>query len=175
MTSLVKTMESIVGEIVVKMKVLAAFFATLSLAMAFQVSPSIRPATTLQMGFLDNMFQGAKKDEEAPAPVAQTKKKSKKSDAWIGSMFKEPMHGHGSAEDKLDEMYQDQKKMIAERRALFGRDGMRNKYKDTSSHHIDDIPLHQHDPAKLNQREDDAMYVDDNESGFSFPWGKFKP
>ena len=151
------------------MKILATFIASMSLAMAFQVAPNTRPATTLQMGFLDNMFQSPKK-AEAPAPVAEKKKKSKKNDAWIHSMFKEPIHGHGSAENDLEEMYQAQQRMLAERRQMFGREGMRAKYKDYKADHLRDIPLHKHDPASLNKKEDDAMYVDENDSGFSFPW-----
>lgn len=152
------------------MKIFAIFLATASLTMAFQVAPVTRPATSLQMGFLDNMFQSPKKAEE-PAPAVAPKKK--KSDAWIANMFKEPMHGHGTAENELDEIYQAQKQMIQERRRLFGREGMKAKYKNHKISHLDEITLHQHDPAALNKAEDDAMYIDEDDSGFSFP--SFKP
>ena len=155
------------------MKIFAVFIASMSLAMAFQATPNPRPAIALQMGLLDDMFQSPTKAE---APVAQKKKKSKKSDDWIYNFFKAPMHGHGSAENDLEDMYQAQQEMLEERRQLFGRDGMRAKYKDHTVGHLDEIPLHEHDPALLNQKEDDAMYVDENDNGFSFPWSsKFKP
>ena len=164
------------------MRILFAFVASMGLAAAFQVAPvTTRPITSLQMGLFDNMFQKPEPVKKVAQPTAtsEPKKRKKKSDDWISNVFKEAFHGHGSAENELDEMYEAQQKMLQERRKLFGSDGhdrMHAKYQDVGVDHLRDIPLHEHDPATLNQMEDDAMYVDDNDKGFSFPWSnKFKP
>lgn len=169
------------------MKIFVLFLASSSLAMAFQqvilpATTTSRVTSTLKMGFLDNMFPNKNKQDEeaAPAPVAQKSQKRSKTAAsnsrWIENMFKSAFHGHGSAEDELDDMYLTQQKMLEERRELFGDSGhgMKDKYRDTKVDHLRDIPTHEHDPAMLNQKEDDAMYFDDNDKntgggGFNFP------
>jgi hypothetical protein len=161
------------------MKIVALFLASLGLAVAFTVAPpQSRSVTSLQMGLLDGLFpQPAKKP--AAATSSSTKKKRKSSDKWIENMFKEPLHGHGSAEKDLEDMYEAQQNLLQERRQLFGKSGaMRNKYQDPNVDHLRDIQVHRHDPAMLNKKEDDAMYFgDDDVQGFSFnPFkGKFKP
>jgi hypothetical protein len=91
-------------------------------------------------------------------------------------MIAEPLHGHGSGENDKEEMYEEQQKMLYNRREYYGnKDMLKKKYKQTGVDHLKDIKAISHDPADLNTKEDDAMYVDDD-AGFQFPWSnKLKP
>jgi len=132
--------------------------------------------TALSMGLFDGMFAPKpiqqEEEPEPPAPVATKKRRNdaKLNRKWISSMFNNPFHGHGSAENELEDMYEAQQKMLEERQQLFGNwEANRKKYKDFTVDHLRDIRTHEHDPAQLNKKEDDAMYVDENDPGFSFP------
>jgi len=112
-------------------------------------------------------------------------KKQNTSAGFLQDFFSHPFHAQGSSHDEseLDAMYEAQQQVLYERREYFGnKDKLRQKY---SRHvdHLKDIPLHQHDPKRLNEKEDDAMYVDENynEKQFEIPFlknfnhGKLKP
>jgi hypothetical protein len=164
------------------MKFVALLSASLGLAAAFMTAPpQSRSVTSLQMGLLDGLFPLPAKKPAAATSSSSTEKETKKksSDKWIENMFKAPLHGHGSAEKDLEDMYAAQQNLLKERRQLFGESGaMRNKYQDPKVDHLRDIQVHRHDPAMLNKKEDDAMYFGDNDvQGFSFnPFkGKLKP
>lgn len=171
--------------IVTTMKIFLAFVALLNLALGFQqVVTKPRSALALQMGMFDDLFKPAKnlvvKEEEASqfSVHAAKKRGSNKTGTaeWLGNFFSHPIHGHGSDELSLEDMYETQQNVLAERRKLFG-DGhtaMKNKYRNPSVDHLRDIATHDYDPATLNQKEDEAMYVDENDTGFSFPWNKNK-
>lgn len=140
------------------------------LTSAFSVLPgTVTPKTAdtaLRMGLLDNLFQPKKKTDP---PVATQKKKS--NNKWIEHFFGAAMHGHGSEEGHLDELYEAQQQLLHDRQQTYGSDGhkmMRDKY----HHDLKDIPTIDHDPAVLNEKEDDAMYFDETGPAFSFPWQK---
>lgn len=164
------------------MKIVLAFVASLNLAVAFQAVPTSRPVLTLQMGMLDDMFgKPSKKQVEDVQPVAQKTRRFKKTGTalWLDKFFSHPMHGHGTDEHSLDDMYDAQQQVLQERRKLFGNghDAMQKKYSNPSVDHLRDIPTHEHNPAMLNKAEDDAMYIDEGDTGFSFPsfGAKFRP
>ncbi|CAB9523685.1 expressed unknown protein [Seminavis robusta] len=153
------------------MKLIGMLLVSLGMAMAFQPQVT-RPAVTssLQMGLFDGMFKPKAKKEILPST------RKVKSDRWIENMFKEPLHGHGTAEKELDDMYAAQQKMLEERRKLFGSaSALRAKYSNPAIDHLRDIPTHSHDPAMLNKKEDDAMYVDDDEAGDDSAGFNFNP
>lgn len=174
----------------VTMKIFLALVASLNLVVAFQgVAPTSRAASHLQMGMLDDLFkpkpvQAKKtaKQEAYEAQAATTKKRRFKKEGaalWLDKFFSHPVHGHGSDEHSLDDMYVAQQKVLQERQKLFGdgHSAMKNKYSKPGVDHLRDIQTHEHDPAMLNRQEDEAMYIDDNDTGFSFPFGgsKFSP
>ena len=104
--------------------------------------------------------------------VKQAKKKA--SSSWLDSFLDfKPFHGHGSGEHQEQAMYAEQQSVLKERRKM----ELKKKYKNPQVDHLKDIPVHQHDPAMLNKMEDDAMYVDENDKGFQFPFfnPKLKP
>ena len=180
------------------MKLVLAFIASLNLAVGFQgvvppMTTTSRTAGTsshLQMGLLDDLFKPkpvpAKKTakQEAYEAQASTKRRRFKKEGaalWLDKFFSHPVHGHGSDEHSLDDMYEAQQQVLQERQKLFG-DGhsvMKNKYSTPGVDHLRDIQTHEHDPAMLNRLEDEAMYIDENDTGFSFPFGggsnKFTP
>lgn len=152
------------------MKIVFALLATLNyLALAFQVVPASRPATSLQMGLLDGMFSKPVKKEgirkyPAAQPAAATKTtryKKTGTSLWLDTFFSHPVHGHGTDEHSLEDMYDAQQEVLEERRHLFGNghNVMKNKYSKPDVDHLQDIRTHEHDPAMLNQKEDDAMYM----------------
>jgi hypothetical protein len=133
----------------------------------------LKSSSALDMGMFDNMF--SKKKAAAPTAVPQAKNSSRKKKNWVDNMFTEPIHGHGSDEDKIKEMYEEQQAMLHNRQSLFGSDQMKKKYKGTKKDHLSEIETIDFDPKNLNKKEDDAMYVDENTPTFDFPWGKLKP
>lgn len=147
-------------------------------------------STAIQMGFFDDLFRpvhghgtGEKKlgkifkeekelqkERKSHFQKKQLKEKYSKKGSWVEQMIKNPLHFHGSGEDKLDDMYKEQQKVLYDRREYTGnKDMLKRKYKDTSTDHLNEIKLIDHDPADLNREEDEAMYVSE---GFKFPWNK---
>ena len=111
------------------------------------------------MGWFDKGGSGAKKKSAAVAKAQ--KKKASKDDDWIKKMFT-PFHGGGSAKDKeLDEIYQAQQDILANRRKHFDGKTLKSKYKKVGEDHLRDIHTIQLDPKALNQKEDDAMWFGD--------------
>lgn len=171
------------------MKIFLAFVASLNVALAFQgVVPASRTSSSLQMSFLDDLFKPkpvqakmTAKQEAFEAQASTKRRRFKKQGAalWLDKFFSHPVHGHGTDEHSLDDMYQAQQQVLEERQKLFGdgHSSMKNKYSKPGVDHLRDIRTHEHDPAMLNRQEDDAMYVDEDNNGFSFPFGgsKFSP
>ena len=110
--------------------------------------------------------------------VVSQKKKKKKNDDWIKNMFT-PVHGGGSAKQHdLDDIYAAQQRILADRRKNLDPKTLQSKYKTVGEDHLRDIETIKHDPKSLNQKEDDAMYIDqDHDKKTSFlPWmKKLKP
>lgn len=163
-------------------------------ALGFQIVPQTRKSTALRMSFLDNIFKpmhgaGTERGHEKEYWDAQqdllherrdhySKKDLKKKYApkknWLENML-HPYHGHGSGEDVLDEIYANQQKILYERREYYGnKDMLKKKYRNPEADHHGEIKTIAHDPKKLNEQEDAAMYVDDSAS-FHFPWEKPNP
>lgn len=114
--------------------------------------------------FLDGLFSSSPKNEQVASPAGKTSKKRKKktsADAFIADVFNnfEPLHGHGSGEKALDEMKKTQAEILAKRKSL---DVLKKKYRDSELDHHGEIPMIAFDPKDLNQKEDDAMYLDEN-------------
>lgn len=153
---------------------LGIFLCLLGAAVAFSPTLHHEPrvavvSTTALHGWFDNKASSSKK-------AAVTKKETKKkSDDWIKNMFS-PVHGGGSAkENDLDDIYADQQRILAERRKHFDSKTLHNKYKTVGQDHLRDIKTIAHDPKMLNQKEDDAMYIDqdhDKKTSSMFPWNK---
>lgn len=108
--------------------------------------------------------------EEEVEPV-QSKKKTtsdamKKADKWISDVFNnfEPIHGHGTGHTELKEIRKDQKEVLAKRKSHVEKEYLKEKYKDIGVDHHGEIPMIAFDPADLNKKEDDAMYVDEDYS-----------
>ena len=167
------------------MKIFGMLLASLGLAGSFQLAPRYPvPVTSLHMGFLDDLLKQPQSTKKTPAATSSNtkskdnnnnKNKTKKNDSWINNMFKEPLHGHGSAEKNLDDMYDAQQKLLEARRQHYGNTGsMRTKYQDPTVSHLRDIPVHRSDPAMQNKKEDDAMYFGDDNSGPGFSFNPFK-
>eukprot|EP00980_Cylindrotheca_fusiformis_P013853 scaffold3596_cov126-Cylindrotheca_fusiformis.AAC.11 len=91
------------------------------------------------------------------------KKKQTATEFFITDFFNnfEPLHGKGSGEKELEEMKKTQDQILSERRTL---DSLKDKYRNTELDHHGEIPMIAFDPKDLNQKEDDAMYVDENHS-----------
>ena len=82
---------------------------------------------------------------------------------FLEEIFSHPFHAQGSSrkESELDAMYAAQQQLLYERREYVGnKDALRKKYSHIKENHLKDIPVHKHDPKLLNQKEDDAMYID---------------
>lgn len=155
-------------------------------------------ATELRMGWMDDMFkpvhghgsgekqldqiyreeQAVLKDRKEHYNKNEMKKKyKKKQGSFLEDFFSNPFHGQGSDHDErdYDEMYRAQQQVLYERREYLGnKDKLRKKYSRIGEDHIKDIPLHPHDPKRLNQKEDDAMYVDEGAPTFEIPFFKKK-
>lgn len=132
--------------------------------------------------YLDRIFQGrsAKKEidlpseEEIMASSVKTEKKTKQdtskttkhADKWISDFFNnfEPIHGFGSAHDDLQQIRKDQKQMLQERKSSAEKEVLKQKYQDHEIDHHGEIPMIAFDPAELNKKEDDAMYLDEKYS-----------
>lgn len=71
-------------------------------------------------------------------------------------------------------MYKAQQRILADRRKHFDHKTLKTKYKTVGEDHLRDIDTVAHDPKALNQKEDDAMYIDqDHDKKTSFlPWTK---
>lgn len=98
-------------------------------------------------------------------------------ESWLDKLLNHPLHGHGSGETTLEDMYEAQQQVLYERREYFGQKEMlRRKYSDYETDHLRDIrTLDVDTPAMKNQKEDDAMWIDDS---FRMPWekeNKFQP
>lgn len=180
-----------------KMKLLTCVLVVTSVG-AFAPAPSRQSTMVeLNMGLFDNMFkpihghgsgekqleeafreeQNVLKDRKAHYQKKQLKKKYKKSDNWLMNMFAEPLHGHGSGEDDLEEIFKAQQQVLYERREYFGnKDALKKKYKNFNQSHLGEIKVHEVDPAEQNKKEDKAMYIDEGYN-FKFPWEnkKLKP
>jgi hypothetical protein len=176
--------------------------ALFSAASAF--APTVKHAgaivTELRMGFFEDLFnkpihghgsgekklgaiykeeQDLLKDRREHYRKDQLKKKysAKKKNSWIDDMLSHPFHAQGSShnEEEFDDMYKAQQQLLYERREYYGnRDMLKKKYAK-SKNHLQDIPVHQYDPAVLNKKEDDAMWIDENAPTFKFPNFKLKP
>lgn len=153
-------------------------------------------ATQLQMGLLDKLFkpihghgsgekeldeifkgeQDLLRERKTHYKKSQLKKKYAPKKNWIEQMISEPIHGHGSGENEMDKMYKEQQKILYKRREYYGNKNMlKKKYKNTGVDHLSEIKTINANPADLNKREDDAMYVGED-TGFQFPWiNKLKP
>jgi hypothetical protein len=84
---------------------------------------------------------------------------------FLEDFFSHPFHAQGSShkESDLDAMFAAQQQVLYERREYFGNKQMlRKKYSHMKNDHLKDIPVHKHDPKLLNQKEDDAMYIDES-------------
>jgi hypothetical protein len=149
--------------------------------------------TELRMGLFDQLFKpvhghgsGEKnldeifkeeqellKERKAHYSKTQLKNKyaPKSSSNWLDQLFSQPLHGHGSGEHDMEKMYQDQQKILYERREYINKDALKKKYKKTGVDHLNEIKTIADDPADLNKKEDDAMYIDET-GGFQFPWSK---
>lgn len=119
----------------------------------------------------DNFFKLIQEEKETPQPESNKdvkesfSKKDQERDAWIGSFFNNfnPIHGHGSGESDLEEIKRTQKEILQDRKKHFGeKDALKKKYENPNLDHHDEITVHEHDPALLNQKEDDAMYFDED-------------
>ena len=140
-------------------------------------SPTRVVTTALSMGWFDTT--GKKKatsSRSAAGSVAKKKETTnkKKSDDWIKNMFS-PVHGGGSAKEKdLDAIYETQQRILADRRKHLDSKTLKSKYKSVGQDHLRDIDTIKYDPKALNQKEDDAMYIDqDHDKKTSFlPWNK---
>lgn len=157
--------------------------------------PVSRPAvkkTAIQMGLLDNMFkpihghgtgeghydemfqeeQAVLKDRKRRHLNKKDLKAKYRKESWIETML-HTFHGHGSAENELDEMYKTQQQVLYERREYgTNKASLRSKYKDNKKDHHDEIKTIKFDPAALNKAEDDAMYIDENAQLFRMTWDK---
>jgi hypothetical protein len=150
------------------------FLALSSLAEAFLPSTQRATESSLSMGLFNDMFHTPNKSAKATLKKASpTKKKGRSPDHWIEKLISNPLQFHGSGETHLDEMYQSQQALLAERRKIYGKDSLKSKYHAVGEDHLRDISTIAHDPKMLNQKEDDAMYVDKPQH---FPWSQqFKP
>lgn len=113
------------------------------------------------------VLQERKKQGYTKDSLKKKYKKREGNKSFLEDFFSHPFHGHGSGEDEseLDSMYAAQQQVLYERREYYGnKDKLRKKYSRVGEDHIKDIPLHQHDPKVLNQKEDEAMYVDDDQN-----------
>jgi hypothetical protein len=102
------------------------------------------PMATKGESFLRKMFQ----------PIVK--------DTWIERAFNdfEPIHGHGTGEKKLDEIYEAEQDLLKERKKHFGVNNkkLKDKYRDFKTDHHGEIQTIAQNPADLNQEEDDAMH-----------------
>ena len=100
---------------------IAVLASVVSMVTAFQVSPrAVRPAVALSMATTDK-----KKVKKASPnnPVANFLRQ-------ITNNF-EPIHGHGSLENDLDEQWEAQQELLAKRRnAHLDKDHLKAKYRD---------------------------------------------
>jgi len=187
------------------MKILYLLIVSLAVAShAFVPGPTTTTTTTttteLAMGWMDNvqdMFKpmhghgsGEKKlgeiykEEQAllkdrqqhyNKDVLKKKYKQQPGGNFLQEFFSHPFHAQGSRHDEsqLDEMYAAQQQVLYERREYLGnKDQLRRKYSHVNEDHLKDIPTHPHDPARLNKKEDEAMYVDDQAPVFEIPFFK---
>jgi len=180
---------------------------------------AVETSTSLWMGWLDNMFkpvhghpgQFQEQDLDEMYNDQQKvlhdrhahhldkphlkKKYRKQQGSWIESMFQEPIHGAGSADDgELDDMWEAQQELLYKRREYGkNKDQLKKKYwhkkpevQEKERHQYNAAWEHSHlkgDPKMLNQKEDNAMYVDEESSkspftAFRMPWqnkAKLKP
>jgi hypothetical protein len=83
-------------------------------------------------------------------------------DTWIERAFNdfEPVHGHGTGEKELDEIYKAEQDLLKERKKHFGvnNNKLKDKYRDFKTDHHGEIQTIAQNPADLNQKEDDAMH-----------------
>jgi len=126
-----------------------------------------------KLGEIYREEQAVLKDRKAHYTKDALKKKYKKKGGknFLEDFFSHPFHaqGSGQSESELDAMYAAQQQVLYERREYLGnKDKLRKKYSKLNEDHLKDIPLHKHDPKLLNQKEDEAMYVDDNYKAQAF-------
>lgn len=139
-------------------------------ASAFAPTSGSKAATELHAGLFDNLFQPIHGRESGEKDLGSTKTQLKKKDfsknkgrdKWIASFFSdfEPIHGHGTAEKNLDEIKQAQEQVLHERKKSYGNKNMlKKKYSNPKLDHHGEIPVISQNPADLNKKEDDSMYV----------------
>ena len=125
------------------------------------------------MSVFDNMFKKPSSSVKSPK-----RKTTKKSDSWIEEMISKPVHGHGSGEGNLKDMYEAQQQILHDRRThALTKQALKKKYQNSRKDYLSEIKTIDQDPADLNKKEDDAMWVDES-SSFKFPWdskNKLKP
>lgn len=83
-------------------------------------------------------------------------------DSWIENAFNhfEPIHGHGTGEKQLDDLFKAEQDLLKDRKSHYGnKKELRAKYKNFQKDHHNEIPVLSENPADLNKHEDDAMYV----------------
>lgn len=114
--------------------------------------------------------------------MSSVDKKKKGNASFLDDFFSHPFHAQGSSHSnsELEGMYEVQKQVLeARKKDGISRDKLKRKYSRINEDHLKDIPLHKHDPALLNQKEDDAMYVDEDGPTFEIPFlknlNKLKP
>mmetsp|Transcript_7888 Transcript_7888/g.19023 ORF Transcript_7888/g.19023 Transcript_7888/m.19023 type:complete len:199 (-) Transcript_7888:160-756(-) len=158
------------------------FASILASACAFAPQPtgpshqgSILREASLQ-DYLGRIFpsEGAKQDAGGKVKASSTsvkskktsKKSMKKTDKWISDIFNnfEPVHGHGSGHAELKEIQKNQKEVLVERKSHVEKEFLKKKYRNHEVDHHGEIPMIAFDPADLNKKEDDAMFVDENYS-----------
>jgi hypothetical protein len=153
---------------------LLTFNLIISTASAFTSMPNSGFRTELQAGSIfDKMFQpggGGEKNIEVGKPSIKTKAKkgysSKKKgrDKWIAGVFNnfEPIHGHGTAEGELDEIKLTQERVLSERKGQYANKNiLKKKYSNPEVDHHGEIPMISKNPADLNLKEDEAMWVEE--------------
>ena len=123
--------------------------------------------------FLDGMFQSPKpkavvkeKAKVSTKPAKKTPDAMKKADKWISDVFNnfEPIHGLGSGHAELKEIRRDNQDVLASSKSHAKKEYLKKKYRNPQVDHHGEIPMIAFDPADLNKKEDDAMYLDENYS-----------
>ncbi|KAL3927362.1 MAG: hypothetical protein SGBAC_013115 [Bacillariaceae sp.] len=152
---------------------LVLFASILASAAAFAPHPShqgIARDVSMQ-GYLDRIFQSQNTEKEVNASKTSAKsEKSKKpvkktpGDKFVSDFFNnfEPLHGLGSGHSELKEMQKNQEEVLVKRKPHVKKDVLKKKYQNPEVDHHGEIPMIAFDPADLNKKEDDAMFVDEN-------------
>jgi len=118
-------------------------------------------------------------------------KYARKKENWLEQML-HPIHGSGSAtEEDLDDIYKQQQALLYMRRE-YGKSKslLKKKYwhkspsQQEAQRHVENVAWEKthkkDDPKLLNQKEDDAMYIDEDAASnpllnLKMPWDNLKP